>query len=336
MYTATLIPGDGIGPEVTYATKDVIEASGVNINWDIVEAGQSMMEEHKTPLPQSVLDSIKKNKVALKGPLTTPIGTGFKSINVALRKEFDLYANVRPIRSIEGFPSRFGNLDMVIVRENTEDLYAGIEYMINPDIAQSIKVITRKGCERIFRFAFEFARKEGRKKITAVHKANIMKMSDGLFISVGKEMAKEYPDIEYAEEIVDALCMNLVMYPQKYDMLVLTNLYGDIVSDLCAGLVGGLGLVPGANIGELGAIFEPVHGTAPVIAGQNIANPTASILSGCMMLQYLGESDAAVKIESAVHSVIQKGKVLTRDLHGSATTTEFAQEVIRQLKSFSK
>lgn len=331
MYNITLIPGDGIGPEVSFSAKEVIDATDVEINWEIVNAGERVMEEFKTPLPQGVIDSIAKNKVALKGPITTPVGTGFRSVNVTLRKELDLYANVRPIKKIEGLISKYDNIDMVIVRENTEDLYAGIEYMINPDIAQSIKVITRKGSERIARYAFEYARRSGRKKVTAVHKANIMKMSDGLFISVVKEVAKEYKDIEYTEEIVDALCMNLVMHPEKYDVLVLPNLYGDIVSDLCAGLIGGLGVVPGSNIGERGAIFEPVHGSAPNIAGLGKANPTACILSGCMMLRHLGEYERANKIEKAVEFVIKAGSCLTEDLGGNASTKEFTAKIIATL-----
>lgn len=333
MYNITLIPGDGIGPEVTFSSKEIIEATGIQINWDIVNAGEGVMGEYKTPLPQYVLDSIIKNKVALKGPITTPIGTGFRSVNVTLRKEFDLYANVRPVKKINGLVSKFDNVDIVIVRENTEDLYAGIEYMINPDIAQSIKVITRKCSERIVRYAFTYARKTGRKKVTAVHKANIMKMSDGLFISVAKEVASEFPDIEYTEEIVDALCMNLVLHPQNYDVLVLPNLYGDIVSDLCAGLIGGLGVVPGSNIGESGAIFEPVHGSAPMIAGLGKANPTASILSGSMMLRHLGEFEKADVIEKAVETVIGEGICLTEDLGGKASTKEYTAKIIEVLQA---
>ncbi|MCX7920437.1 MAG: isocitrate/isopropylmalate dehydrogenase family protein [Clostridia bacterium] len=328
MYNITLIPGDGIGPEVIFAAKKVIEASGVAINWDVQEAGGGVIEKYGTPLPQHVLDSIKKNKVALKGPITTPVGTGFRSVNVELRKQLNLYANLRPAKTYKGIASRYDNVDLIIVRENTEDLYAGIEHMIGEDAAESIKIITRKATERIARYAFEHARKEGRKKVTAVHKANIMKCTDGLFLNVVRRVAEEYPDIQFEDRIVDAMCMNLVISPEKYDVLVLPNLYGDIVSDLCAGLVGGLGIAPGANIGEDGAVFEAIHGSAPDIAGQNIANPTATLLSGVMMLRYLGEMAAADRIEKAVMKVIAEGKYITRDLGGSMGTSEYADAII--------
>ena len=293
-YKVTLIPGDGSGPEVVAAAKRVVEATGVAIEWDEMEAGAAMIEKYGTPLPDHVIDSIRKNGVALKGPITTPVGTGFRSVNVALRKTFDLYANVRPARTYPG-------------------------------------VITRIGCERICRYAFDFAVREGRKKVTAVHKANIMKCTDGLFLSVAREIAKEYPQIEFNDSIVDAMCMRLVMHPEDYDVLVCPNLYGDIVSDLCAGLVGGLGLTPSANIGVDGAIFEPIHGSAPDIAGQHKINPTACILSASLMLAHLGEAEAAAAIEKAVSEVISEGKTLTQDMGGSASTEEFADAVICKL-----
>ena len=273
-----------------------------------------MIEKYGTPLPDHVIDSIRKNGVALKGPITTPVGKGFRSVNVALRKTFDLYANVRPAKTYPGVITRYDNIDLVIVRENTEDLYAGIEHMVGEDAAESIKLITRKGCERICRYAFEYAVREGRKKVTAVHKANIMKCTDGLFLDVAREIAKEYPQIEFTDSIVDAMCMRLVMHPEEYDVLVCPNLYGDIVSDLCAGLVGGLGLTPSANIGKDGAIFEPIHGSAPDIAGQHKINPTACILSASLMLAHLGEAKAAAAIEKAVTDVISEGKTLTQDM----------------------
>lgn len=331
-YTVTLIFGDGSGPEVIASAKKVIEATGVPIVWEVAEAGAAMIEKYGTPLPDETIASIRKNGVALKGPVATPIGTGFRSVNVAMRKTFDLYANVRPAKTHAGIPSKFENIDLVVVRENTEDLYAGIEHMIGTDAAESIKLITRKGCERIIRYAFDFAVREGRKKVTAVHKANIMKCTDGLFLDIAREIAKEYPQITFDDSIVDAMCMRLVMYPENYDVLVCPNLYGDIVSDLCAGLVGGLGMTPSANVGVDGAIFEPIHGSAPDIAGQHIINPTAAILSGAMMLAHLGETTAARSIEKAIADVIAKGEVLTKDLGGTASTETFAQAVIDALK----
>lgn len=330
-HLVTLIPGDGSGPEVIAAAKRVVEAVGVPIEWDEMEAGAAMIEKYGTPLPDRVLDSIRRTGVALKGPITTPVGTGFRSVNVALRKTFDLYANVRPAKTLPGAATRFENVDLVIVRENTEDLYAGIEHMVGEDAAESIKLITRKGCERIVRYAFEYAVREGRKKVTAVHKANIMKCTDGLFLSVARQIAAEYPQIEFNDSIVDAMCMRLVMHPEDYDVLVCPNLYGDIVSDLCAGLVGGLGLTPSANIGEAGAIFEPIHGSAPDIAGQHKINPTAAILSAALMLAHLGEAEAAAKITQAVTAVIAEGKALTQDMGGNASTEEFADAVIAKL-----
>ncbi len=331
LHHVTLIPGDGSGPEVIAAAKRVVEATSVPIEWDEMEAGAAMIEKYGTPLPDRVLDSIRRTGVALKGPITTPVGTGFRSVNVALRKTFDLYANVRPAKTLPGLAGRFENVDLVIVRENTEDLYAGIEHMVGEDAAESIKLITRKGCERIVRYAFEYAVREGRKKVTTVHKANIMKCTDGLFLDVARQIAKEYPQIAFDDSIVDAMCMRLVMHPEDYDVLVCPNLYGDIVSDLCAGLVGGLGLTPSANIGEAGAIFEPIHGSAPDIAGQHKINPTAAILSASLMLAHLGEAEAAASITRAVTSVIAAGKMLTQDMGGNASTEEFADAVIAAL-----
>ena len=330
MYTVTLIPGDGIGPEVTKSMVKVVEATGVNIKWEEVKAGQEVIEEYKTPIPIYVRDSIKKNKVAIKGPITTPIGKGFKSVNVTLRQNLDLYVNLRPIKSFKGIKSRYENIDLVIVRENTEDLYAGIEHKIGDYGAESIKLITKPACERICEFAFKYAMDNNRKKVTGVHKANIMKLSDGLFLNTYREVASKY-NIEYDDLIVDAAAMNLVLNPQNYDVMVMPNLYGDILSDLCAGLVGGLGIIPGANIGKEYAVFEAVHGSAPQIANQNIANPTAIIQSSVMMLRYLGEYDAAKKIENALEQVFLNGKNLTIDLGGRALTKEFTEEIIKYI-----
>lgn len=330
-YDVTLIPGDGIGPEVMIATKTIIDASGVQINWEMVEAGEKVIEEYGTPLPNYVIESIKKNKVAIKGPVTTPIGKGFRSVNVGLRQALDLYANVRPVKTYEGIASRYENVDIVIVRENTEDLYAGIEHSIGDVAAESIKIITKKASDRIAEFAFDLAEKQGRKKVTAVHKANIMKLSDGLFLRCSKEVAEKHKTIEFSDMIVDAMSMRLVQSPENYDVLVMPNLYGDILSDMAAGLVGGLGVVPGANIGDGIAVFEAVHGSAPDIAGKNIANPTAAILSGVMMLRYLGEYEAAEKIDNAIAKVLKEGKIKTSDLGGNAKTMEFAEEIIRNL-----
>ncbi|ACM59651.1 isocitrate dehydrogenase (NAD+) [Caldicellulosiruptor bescii] len=331
-YRITLIPGDGIGPEVTEAARRVLDASGVKIEWEVVEAGEKVMQEYGTPLPDYVLESIKRNKVALKGPITTPVGTGFRSVNVALRQALNLYANVRPVKSYEGVPSRYTNVDLIIVRENTEDLYAGIEYMAGDDAAVGVKIITRKASERIVRYAFELARREKRRKVTAVHKANIQKLTDGLFLECARKVAQDYPDIEFEDMIVDAMSMKLVQSPENYDVLVMPNMYGDILSDLAAGLVGGLGIAPGANIGEDGAVFEPIHGSAPKRAGQNLANPTATILSGVMMLRYLGELETADRVEKAVAKVIKEGKEVTYDLGGSTGTKEFADAVIREME----
>ena len=330
MHTVTLIPGDGIGPEVTNAMVKVVEASGAKINWEKVQAGEAVIEKYNTAIPDYVIDSIKKNKVAIKGPITTPVGKGFKSVNVTLRQKLDLYVNLRPIKSFKGIKSRYEDVDLVIVRENTEDLYAGIEHKIGDYAAESIKIITKPACERICKFAFDYAKDNDRKKVTGVHKANIMKLSDGLFLNTFREVAKDY-DIESDDLIVDAAAMNLVLNPENYDVMVMPNLYGDILSDLCSGLVGGLGIIPGANIGKDVAVFEAVHGSAPQIAGQNIANPTAIIQSAVMMLKYLGEVDAANKIEKALDEVFLKGEKLTVDLGGNSTTEEFTDEIIKYI-----
>ena len=330
MHTVTLIPGDGIGPEVTDAMVKVVEASGAKINWEKVQAGEAVIEKYNTAIPDYVIDSIKKNKVAIKGPITTPVGKGFKSVNVTLRQKLDLYVNLRPIKSFKGIKSRYEDVDLVIVRENTEDLYAGIEHKIGDYAAESIKIITKPACERICKFAFDYAKDNNRKKVTGVHKANIMKLSDGLFLNTFREVAKDY-NIESDDLIVDAAAMNLVLNPENYDVMVMPNLYGDILSDLCSGLVGGLGIIPGANIGKDVAVFEAVHGSAPQIAGQNIANPTAIIQSAVMMLKYLGEVDAAKKIEKALDEVFLKGEKLTVDLGGNSTTEEFTDEIIKYI-----
>jgi isocitrate dehydrogenase (NAD+) len=330
-YNVTLIRGDGIGPEVTEAAKRVVDSSGIKINWEIVDAGEAVIKEFGTPLPDYVLESIKKNKIALKGPITTPVGKGFRSVNVTLRQALKLYANIRPIKTYEGIESRYKDVDLIVVRENTEDLYAGVEHMVGEDAAESIKIITRKASERIVKYAFDMVKNEGRKKVTAVHKANIMKLSDGLFLNSARKISEEYKDIVFEDMIVDAMSMKLVMTPEKYDVLVMPNLYGDILSDMAAGLVGGLGVVPGANIGEEGAVFEPVHGSAPDIAGQNKANPTAAILSAVMMLRYIGEFEYALKVENAVKKVLKEGKHLTIDLGGSSSTTEYTNEIIKNL-----
>ena len=330
MHTVTLIPGDGIGPEVTNAMVKVVEASGAKINWEKVQAGEAVIEKYNTAIPDYVIDSIKKNKVAIKGPITTPVGKGFKSVNVTLRQKLDLYVNLRPIKSFKGIKSRYEDVDLVIVRENTEDLYAGIEHKIGDYAAESIKIITKPACERICKFAFDYAKDNNRKQVTGVHNANIMKLSDGLFLNTFREVAKDY-NIESDDLIVDAAAMNLVLNPENYDVMVMPNLYGDILSDLCSGLVGGLGIIPGANIGKDVAVFEAVHGSAPQIAGQNIANPTAIIQSAVMMLKYLGEVDAAKKIEKALEEVFLKGEKLTVDLGGNSTTEEFTDEIIKYI-----
>ena len=338
-HRVTLIPGDGIGPELAEATRRVLDASGIVFEWEVQEAGEATIASEGTPLPERVLESIRRNKIALKGPITTPVGSGFRSVNVGLRQALNLYANLRPARSMAGVPTRYDNVDLVIVRENTEDLYAGIEHMVGRDAAESIKIITRAASERIARFAFEYAVHNGRRKVTAVHKANIMKLSDGLFLEACTTVAADYAGrIEFEDRIVDNMCMQLVQKPELYDVLVLPNLYGDIVSDLAAGLVGGLGVAPGANIGEDGAVFEPVHGSAPKYAGQNKANPTAMMLSGVLMLRHLGERDAADRMEGAIAAVIAEGKDVTYDLKPkpddptAVGTSQFADAVIAQLQ----
>jgi isocitrate dehydrogenase (NAD+) len=331
-HTVTLIPGDGIGPELAEATRRVLDASGVAFEWEVQDAGEGVMAEHGTPLPEHVLESIRRNKVALKGPITTPVGSGFRSVNVTLRQTLGLYANLRPARSMKGLETRYEDVDLVIVRENTEDLYAGIEHMVGPDAAESIKIITRAASERIARFAFDYAVANGRRKVTAVHKANIMKLSDGLFLESCTTVAKDYEGrVEFEDRIVDNMCMQLVQKPDMYDVMVLPNLYGDIVSDLCAGLVGGLGVAPGANIGIEASVFEPVHGSAPKYAGQDKANPTALILSGVLMLRHLGEQPAAERVEAALRDVIAEGTHTTYDLGGSTGTAAFADAIIDRL-----
>ncbi len=328
----TLIPGDGIGPEVSAAVVRIFKAAAVDVEWDRHEAGVNAFKRYNQSLPVSLLDSIRTNRVALKGPVTTPIAEGFTSVNVGLRKALDLYANLRPVRNLPGVESRFTNVDIIIVRENTEDLYAGLEHQIIPGVVESIKIITEKASTRISEFAFEYARANGRRTVTAIHKANIMKLSDGLFLESTRKVSKEFIDIAYDERIVDAVCMQLVMRPEKFDVLVLPNLYGDIVSDLCAGLVGGLGVVPGANIGKESAVFEAVHGSAPDIADKNLANPTALLLSALMMLDYIGERERAERIRAALTRVLTAGAVRTLDLGGTASTTEFTDAVCREIE----
>ncbi len=358
-YTITLIPGDGTGPEIAEATRRVLEATGVPIEWDVQHAGTDVMEREGTPLPERVIESIRRNKVAIKGPVTTPIGTGFRSVNVALRKALNLYACVRPCKWYPGVRSRYENVDIVIVRENTEDLYAGIEFergsewisklsalseasgqgRIREDAGVSLKPISESGSRRIVTYAFEYARANGRKAVTAVHKANIMKYSDGLFLAVAREVAKQYPDIEFWDVIVDNLCMQLVQRPEQFDVLVLPNLYGDIVSDLCAGLVGGLGVAPGANIGDEGALFEPTHGSAPKYAGQNKVNPMAMMFSGMLMLRHIGEREAGDRLERALADVIREGKSITYDMKprrddpSAVGTSQVADAVIAKLRN---
>jgi len=330
-YRITLIPGDGIGPEITSAVTRIIKASGIEIEWEEHLAGQAALDKYGETLPGELLESIKRNKVGLKGPITTPVGKGFTSVNVGLRKALDLYANLRPIRALPNIPCRNPTLDLVVVRENTESLYSGLEHEIIPGVVESLKIITEKASTRIARFAFAYARSEKRKKITAVHKANIMKLSDGLFLRCFEEVGKLYPETERQTMIVDNASMQLVMRPEQFDILLCENLYGDIVSDLCAGLIGGLGLVPGANIGEKGAVFEAVHGSAPDIAGKGIANPTAMLQSAILMLNHIEERAAATKIESAMLKVFEEGQVRTRDVGGTASTDEFADAIISNL-----
>jgi isocitrate dehydrogenase (NAD+) len=358
-YRVTLIPGDGTGPEIVEATRRTIDATGVQIDWEVQDAGSDVMDRYGTPLPEHVLESIKRNRVALKGPITTPVGTGFRSVNVALRQELDLYACVRPCKTYKGVRSRYEDVDLVIVRENTEDLYAGVEFdqatdevgqiietinrlstrKVRADSAIAIKAISIFGSQRVIRFAFEYARANGRRKVTLVHKANIMKWADGLFLHLGQEIARDYPDVECDDRIVDNMCMQLVQKPELYDVMVMPNLYGDILSDLCAGLVGGLGVAPGANVGELGAVFEPTHGSAPKYAGQNKVNPTATMLSGALMLRHLGEREAGDRLERAIATVIAEGRDVTYDLKPqpddptAVGTAQFADAVIRAMRA---
>ncbi len=327
----TLIPGDGIGLEIMHAATDIIDKATNNIQWEEVSAGYTAYEKCGELLPEETINSIEKNKIAFKGPITTPVGKGFRSINVLLRQKFNLYCNLRPVKSFEGIDCLYKNLDLVIIRENSEDLYKGIEHMVTNDAAESIKIITRGASERIVDFAFIIAEKEKRNKVTLTHKANIMKLTDGLFLESGKKISKNYPHIKFEDVIVDAMSMKLVMNPYDYEVIVAPNLYGDILSDMAAGLAGGLGMAPSANIGEEIAIFEPVHGSAPDIAGRNIANPTAAILSGVMMLKYIGEEEAAIKIENALKAVLKNKNLHTKDIGGSLSTAEFKEEIIKLL-----
>ena len=331
VHRVTLIPGDGIGPEVSAATLRVIEATGIKIDWEKFIIGGQAQDVAGSSLPDEAIESVRRNRVALKGPVATPIGSGFESVNVRLRKTLDMYANLRPVRNLPGVPARFGNVDLIIVRENTEGLYSGLEHEVVPGVVESLKVITEKASTRIAEFAFNYAKKFGRRKVTCVHKANIMKKSDGLFLQCFRKVAVNYPTIEHDEKIVDNLCMQLVLNPQQFDMLLMENLYGDIVSDLAAGLVGGLGVVPSGNIGEKAALFEAVHGTAPDIAGKNLANPTALLLSAIMMLRHIGETAIGDRIETALNRVLEKREKVTRDLGGNASTTEFTDAVIAAL-----
>jgi len=330
-HTITLIPGDGIGPEVTSAVVKVLETAGLDVEWDAQAAGILAVEQHGDPLPPELIDSIARTKVALKGPVTTPVGGGFTSVNVGLRKALGLYANLRPVWNIPSVPSRYTGIDLVIVRENTEDLYSGLEHEVVPGVVESLKIITEEASERVATFAFEYARKHGRKRVTAIHKANIMKMGDGLFLRSVQKIATRYPDIACDDRIVDAACMHLVMNPSQFDVLLLPNLYGDIVSDLCAGLVGGLGVVPAANLGTEIGVFEAVHGSAPDIAGKNLANPTALLLSSVLMLHHIGEGALANRVMAALGGVLSEGKVRTRDLGGAAGTREFADAICQRL-----
>ncbi|MGD9763041.1 MAG: isocitrate dehydrogenase (NAD(+)) [Candidatus Binatia bacterium] len=334
-HRVTLIPGDGVGPEVIGAATRVVEATGVPIAWDPQVAGLAAVQKFGDPIPEPLIRSIRRNRVALKGPLETQVGKGFRSVNVALRKRFDLYANLRPVKNLSGVKAAFSGVDLIVIRENTEDVYAGIEHQIAPGVVEAVKVITARASRRIARFAFEHAIKCGRRRITAIHKANIMKLADGLFLSCARQVAKRYPSIRYDEMIVDNACMQLVLRPGEFDVLLLENLYGDIVSDLCAGLVGGLGVVPGANLGNKVAIFEAVHGTAPDIAGKNVANPIAATLSAAMMLDHLGEQAAARRVRTALEAVIREGQCLTRDLGGNASTTDMAEAICRALQQLN-
>lgn len=331
-HTITLIPGDGIGPEVTKPTLQIIKAAGVKVEWETQLAGADALKKKGTTLPKELMDSFEKRKIGLKGPVTTPVGEGFASVNVELRQTFDLYANLRPIKNLPGVRARYQDVDLIVVRENTEGLYSGIEHEVVPGVMESLKIITEKASTRIAKFAFDFARQHGRKKVSAIHKANIMKLTDGLFLNCARKMAEAYADVGFDDLIVDNACLQLVLDPLKLDVLLLENLYGDIVSDLAAGLVGGLGVVPGANLGDQHALFETVHGSAPDIRGKNVANPTAMILAAAMMLDHISEQAAAAKIRSALERVLKRGKSLTPDLGGSAGTTEFAAAIIKEIE----
>jgi isocitrate dehydrogenase (NAD+) len=330
-HRVVLIPGDGIGPEVTAAARAVLDASGVAIDWQLHEAGGEVIARYGRPLPESTLDAVMQAKVALKGPISTPIGSGFRSVNVGLRKALDLYANLRPTQTLRGVPSRYQDVDLIVIRENTEGLYSGLEHLVVPGVVESMRIITERASERIARFAFRIARERGRKKVTAVHKANILKLSDGLFLEVVRRVARDYPEIKLEEAIVDATAMKLVLDPTQFDVLVMENLFGDILSDLTAGLVGGVGLTGSANIGDSAAVFEAVHGSAPDIAGKGIANPTAVLFAGVMMLQHLGENEAAERVRRAITGVLAQGRVRTADLGGNGTTAEFTDAVIAAL-----
>jgi isocitrate dehydrogenase (NAD+) len=332
-HKVTLIPGDGIGPEVTKAVVRILEATGVKFDWETFEVGADAYEKHGEYIPKEVIESIERTRVALKGPVTTPVGGGFSSINVALRKKFDLYANFRPIRNLPHIPTRYPDVDLIIVRENTESLYSGLEHEVVPGVIESLKIITEKASTRIARFAFDYAQKNHRKKVHAIHKANIMKLSDGLFLRCCRTVSKNYPEVTYAEHIVDNTCMQLVMNPYQYDVLVMENLYGDIISDLCAAFVGGLGFVPSANLGDDCAMFEAVHGSAPDIAGKNLANPTALLRSALLMVRHLGEHQAAMQIRNALERVYRHREKLTRDIGGQAGTSEFADAVIEEMSN---
>ncbi len=333
MHEVTLIRGDGIGPEITEAMRRIVDSTGVKIDWEVLDAGANVIHKYNTPLPEHVIESVRRNKVAIKGPITTPIGSGFRSVNVAMRKELDLYTCLRPSFSLKGVKSFYKDIDLVVVRENTEDLYAGIERMVDDDTAESIKRITRKACERIVEFAFRYAEKEGRTKVTAIHKANIMKYSDGLFLESARKVAELHPEIEFEDRLVDNMCMQLVLKPWDYDVMVMPNLYGDILSDLCAGLIGGLGVAPGANIGDDCALFEPVHGSAPKYTGKNKVNPTAIILSAYLMLKHIGEEKAAQLVFKGTATVIEAGKHVTYDLGGSASTSKMADAIIDEIQA---
>jgi len=328
-----LLPGDGIGPEIAASVVEILEAAGAPIQWERYEAGEEALRLRGDPLPEDVLEAIRRTGLCLKGPVTTPVGKGFKSVNVRLRQILDLYANLRPVKNLPGVTGRFSGVDLVVVRENTEGLYSGLEHVVVPGVVESIKVITERASTRIARFAFEYARQNGRRKVTAIHKANIMKLSDGLFLECFRRVAQEFQDVTADDAIVDAACMRLVMDPHRFDVLLMENLYGDILSDLAAGLVGGLGVVPGANLGAQGAVFESVHGSAPDIAGQGIANPTALLLSACLMLRHMGLRALAARVEKALEAAMLDGSGKTRDVGGSATTAEYTKALVAKLRA---